>query len=348
MHSSGTVVLIAQHDMIHVVASRMSCLPEFFTAFEREQLRRGFRMKLVSSMSFFDRGTVRKQFTFASLEASFTVLGYVILTTSMSHQELTSLLEEIRHTGKPVALLDDSGYSARTEMRRNANLRVFEIQCHSPAPGITVANHLLAQGHRRIAYFHDGSGSSWSRKRLEGLAAAIQPRGTERFVKAFATVSSSPEADSGTTVWSPADGVPDLNALPRLERLYIMGRYQQARMGAWYVHRGMKAAFDAALEDTAITAWVGANDRIALMAYFYLRNNNREPSRDIAVAGFDNSFESTAYGISSFCFNHPAALSAALDYIFSPSATRVKEGITHVAVPGILWERASTAMTNRD
>jgi hypothetical protein len=95
------------------------------------------------------------------------------------------------------------------------------------------------------------------------------------------------------------------------------------------------------VEDRSITAWVCANDNIAIMAYRFLTEKGLRIPQDISLAGFDNSAESLRYELTTYDFNMPAIIRAMLDFLLWPSRMCIsRRGVNDIR--GFLIQRAST------
>jgi DNA-binding LacI/PurR family transcriptional regulator len=105
----------------------------------------------------------------------------------------------------------------------------------------------------------------------------------------------------------------------------------------------LQEPFKQALADSEITAWVGSNDVVAMMAWSYLRSHGRKIPGDISVVGFDNTFDALQHDITSYDFCLGATAGAALSFLLRPSwRTRVRD-LSRPRIEGTIIQRGSTA-----
>jgi DNA-binding LacI/PurR family transcriptional regulator len=76
-----------------------------------------------------------------------------------------------------------------------------------------------------------------------------------------------------------------------------------------------------AIADRSITAWICANDEIAIPALNYLSSCKIKVPDEIAVIGFDNHPFAFEAGLSSFDFDIPNIIRQALGFITYPNRT---------------------------
>jgi hypothetical protein len=210
---------------------------------------------------------------------------------------------------------------------------------YSQTPGKTVSRHLLDQGHEGIAYISPFHGSQWSRHRLEGIAASM-PRNAR--LRSF-TVDSlddpsqrNPQPEEVAILMAPL--------LERMDggfpgRVAALAESMEALLRDQAVLGEIDVLCAAALEDRTLTAWVAANDDIALLVSSWLASRGLEIGKDIALAGFDNTLRSQEAGLTSYGFAEDELAVAMLAYVAEPK--RWRTGGT-VGVEGILMVRPST------
>jgi len=107
----------------------------------------------------------------------------------------------------------------------------------------------------------------------------------------------------------------------------------------------LEGAFAEALADRSISAWVGANDLVALECLQYLQTRGVHMPHRISVLGFDDSFEAGYHSLTSYSFNAPAAMHAMVEYLLRPVSSRAKARMAGpVVVNGWVHERATTGV----
>jgi DNA-binding LacI/PurR family transcriptional regulator len=213
--------------------------------------------------------------------------------------------------------------------------------------------HVASIGHRRVAYISPLHASRWSVERLAGLTAACARAGgaTVPFVlPAYRYAYESMERS-------------DRNAMARWLREVFRGAIRQVpgrdqRLAATLRELGMQATsrlqaaafrhlcrplFAAAAADAAVTAWVCANDDVAVEAAAYLGSAGRRVPQDVSVAGFDDGASAFERRVTSYNFNAAAAVHAMLRQVLG-SPSLLGRACRHIcAVDGFVVERQSTA-----
>jgi DNA-binding GntR family transcriptional regulator/DNA-binding LacI/PurR family transcriptional regulator len=338
---TGTVIVIAQHDIIHQLLSYSPILYAFFTTLEQQQYTMHYRMQIISYIGLL-YNVPNPQFTsIRAIERSYFVVGYIIVTTALKHKQIRLLLELFRSIQKPVALFDDSGFSyEHRTFFVSPYIRMFELASYRKNPGTVVGNYLMTRGHDKIAYFNSYPDYQWSVRRYGGIHDAFAAYHNRFQIHYLETSKSEPLYIMSSSTHA-LERMFDTNVSEK-ERLHYHTTYYRPVQEYSYYRKLMEPLFVEALRNSSITAWVGANDLVALMAYFYLLRNKARDSEKIALIGFDNSLESFTYSISSFNFNPAAAVHSILEYIFTPLRTIRQEKISAVEIPGMIIERKST------
>jgi DNA-binding transcriptional regulator YhcF (GntR family) len=199
----------------------------------------------------------------------------------------------------------------------------FHDQGYSSEIGALVARHLLDLGHRKMAFISPWHASQWSRNRLKGLEREVVSRGGK--VDAFCLGSESE--------WDrliPAETDPLLvNGFPgdRLERMVEgptgkLRDFAAAELGWNRIRRDSFPLFEQALASGA-TAWIGANDAVALNAVSWLRDRGIDVPGAISVVGFDDTVEALRGDLTSFRFSCAAMARSMIQQIMSPSTATV-------------------------
>lgn len=211
---------------------------------------------------------------------------------------------------------------------------------YSLAPGKAMARHLVDQGHRGIAYLSPFHGSQWSRNRLAGMDSNIPQDAQLRAftIDAFSDPSqSNPSPDDVSLLMAPLARHMD-GLFP--ERVAAIAESMEALLRDRAVFGEIDALCSAALRDPGLTAWVAANDDVALLAWSWLSARGVEIGKHLALAGFDNSLRSQEAGLTSYGFAEEDLAVGMLAYIAEPR--RWHTGGT-VGLEGALMVRPSTA-----
>jgi len=80
-------------------------------------------------------------------------LGYIVDLRSGGFEFLHSVIKILENTARPVAVFDQTGkIPIPSQLSENPLMRLFFLAI-SGKPGEVLGNYLLAQGHRRVAFF---------------------------------------------------------------------------------------------------------------------------------------------------------------------------------------------------
>jgi len=214
--------------------------------------------------------------------------------------------------------------------------------------------HVLAHGHRHIAYFSPYHDQPWSRRRLDGLATAFDAAGHRGAVSPYVLKGSGSAAD-GECVSGPATVTRQAEHQGASDR----ARQAMARAGievsddallrgvvTWYAEQAaLRRLLDPrlveALKDRSTTAWVGANDKVACLLLKFLRSRRVRVPQQISVAGFDDTLEATAAGITSYNFDVPRAAMRMVSLLAFPDLSRRPGTPREEEVAGMVVPRES-------
>jgi DNA-binding LacI/PurR family transcriptional regulator/DNA-binding transcriptional regulator YhcF (GntR family) len=280
------------------------------------------------------------------------VLGYIVRNLDIDPALAERLLGRLAESGLPVGLVDEVGQTSRLEWpRRSSRFRTFAI-AHSDVAGRQVGQRLLQLGHRRVALFSPFEQRDWSRNRLNGIASSFARLGTGAAVAYVAP--AFPDHDSVRRAVTGAAGYAALARRIEAFRARLDPTQLSADRGALFrdplfqsfaseaVASRMRPLFESALSARPqATAWVGANDTVALAAARFLRQAGRRVPVDAAVVGFDNTLEALREGLASYDFNLPALASALLDHVLGWRTRPGRDRGPVVEIPGLLVERES-------
>jgi DNA-binding LacI/PurR family transcriptional regulator len=97
-----------------------------------------------------------------------------------------------------------------------------------------------------------------------------------------------------------------------------------------------------------VTAWVGANDHIALRAVEFLSARGVRVPEDISVAGFDNTHAAFQGNLSSYDFNAPGIVHRLLEHVVGPARAGVRNAAGEPSeIEGMVIERMTTARARK-
>lgn len=249
------------------------------------------------------------------------------------------IFARIRSWNLPLAIWDErSQGGVRPTFHR---CRWFQ-SAHAASSGSMVARHLLDLNHRGIAFLSPFHGASWSRSRLEGLskpcASSTNPVKLSVHTRddRWDPSQYTPAAESVRSLFTGL-ALPDGEANPsRFEEIVEKG---QALLREREILRHLEGLFVSVLEDRSLTAWVGANDDIALLAGHWLALRGVRIGRDVSLAGFDNSTRAQASGLTTVSFLEEDLAAGMIAFLLDPGRWRSNGS---VVLEGSLVARTST------
>ena len=333
------LVLIAHSEAAGDLGTVVPRNPEFLRQLERECLRLRLALDVRDEQNA----------TAASHEAP--VVGYIVWIRGIFFERLCELLRQLGRTQLPVAVMDEDGTTPlRPYIARNPRIRHFLVAASSSA-GQAVGELLLRLGHRRVAYLTPVGASSYCRKRYEGIARVfaqagmadgllrMAPGNAESFehivahhqaMPGFARIGAELERFSQTIT-------PSAQACADTFDTF----YRDTMLLRRAIQRELFPVLDRAILDRSISALVGVNDWTALIAMVHARERGVRVPEELALLGFDDTFEAFAHGLSSYDYNMPALVQAMLEHILSTPQRRL-EALPPLEVPGVLRLRRST------
>lgn len=270
---------------------------------------------------------------------------------------LQHALERLAESDSPIALLDESGgLPIRANARLRRLVRVFSI-AHDRRDGIAAGRYLKQLGHRTIVYLSTYPDTEWASSRYEGLCEALGSRGRVHLLQA----ESPPEAQEliakGRSLAQAAQQLltTDISrstaVLRSVERVGRGMRELLASSPALrdYHHAVLVPLLDRAAAITDATAWVAANDELAVECLLYCRERTIEIPTRLSLMGFNDGIESFTFGITSYNFNPTAVMRAMVAHTTSsPLAARARAhrsenayGFAAEYIPGFVTERGS-------
>jgi DNA-binding LacI/PurR family transcriptional regulator len=288
-----------------------------------------FRPQAVSDWEAFRRGLRTQQ-----------VLGGLCYHTAQYGREV---YDEFAGLKIPVALFDNYNHAQRVlpaEYLSRNRMRV--IQFDEVFAGNEVGRFLLRLGHRRIAFispFHGdwvypircesvrrafepaGPGNRLELVGVNNLREGLQRRATEALERRR---QQSGGGDSGL--------YRELLAMGLDEGTDEILRGWAAESVSWNVnaehvfsavlHRELQPLFEQALRLSGVTAWVCANDGVAIHALRFLRHRKVPVPETLSVVGFDNTGDASYNSLTSYDFDVSAAALKMLDHILRPEAAQ--------------------------
>lgn len=224
----------------------------------------------------------------------------------------------------------------------------FFDSSYSILPGYEVGRYLIGKGHKRIAYISPFHKSPWSQNRLAGLKKAamvyqdiriIPYVSTEYLNDYFFMIKITGESSFGKKLVS---GVAE-RLHPFLRNRIASIQYEHdILLRDNMIFTVCEEFINEASKDSSITAWVCANDHIAVLITDYWNYCSVPLSQRPALIGFDNSFKSFERNISSYEFNTFGEVQNMLNHLLYPNSTCLLNGSPEVKLSGRIVERNSS------
>jgi DNA-binding LacI/PurR family transcriptional regulator len=277
-------------------------------------------------------------------------LGYIVWSAGIFPERIDPLLALLERSGKPVAVLDETGIARRTTARPEA-MR-FYVYGYGPTPGLTVGRHLAGLRHRYVLYLSPYHDSEWSRTRLEALRLALSRAGHPRAVAATTDDRPSPMEIADESVREEAKLLDDVLAeaatRPRASTaaatavLREMTLRKIEALWAEAIRIRVEGLVSQALVRRDYTAIACANDTTAVHCLRALRSAGVRVPGDVSVIGFDDSVEALSSGLTSYNFNGHAVMSAMVDHVLHPVRRRQRQEPI-VEIEGYVHQRGTVA-----
>jgi len=346
------VVIVAATGNIDMLLNATPRSADFWRTLDQQCRRRGFRLRVISAakvagVEAYPDGKVK---SLADFCAEVPVKGFILFWLVNNKSMLNRILWSVRIANRPVCILDEIGCVEAREVAPFPFARLYPVGCTAFC-GRDIGTYLVSAGHRHIAWFGITDDDEIYTVRLSGLEAAVHGHAVIHRFPLFlsATYQNIESLKTGMAQWRRLTR--RFNAVtagisPNVNSFSFMEFNLQARTiidDHYFVSR-LRPHFEKALKVGQITAWVGINDHIALMALQFLRNRGIAVPRRISVTGFDDIIAAPGNGLTSYNFNMPAAVESMMEHIGRGTAPRRRDETQVVHVPGMLVERGSSGM----
>ncbi|MBD3243596.1 MAG: GntR family transcriptional regulator [Chitinivibrionales bacterium] len=335
-HRTGTaeIVLIAPSPDMTRLAHQGAKVAEFCAAMERECSLQGTRLRFASS--------------FHPVAPDASHLGYLVVATH-SPDTVAKIASGLRSGGRPVVVVDILGDCPLPRLARGARVPIVRIQ-EATVAARQAALHLRELGHRRVAFVspYKPGGTGWVGDRMQGVRDVY---GGD-VVELWCDDLLSPE---GTRSWVERSLMPTLKRATATlcadirEKTCMVGEdWLRAELApsisSRYTESHLQPLFQRAAADPSITAWIGANDDVALSALRYLARERIDVPAQVSVIGFDGTREGLLARLSTFDFNIPAFVRTALELVLRPRAPRNARPAAVIDIPGVLVMRETSGV----
>jgi DNA-binding GntR family transcriptional regulator len=280
-----------------------------------------------------------------------SVYGYVFPAISVI-PATTHILQWLGRSGKPSAFID---FRSDIRLPRECPLAHVRFFCATPGrrPGYDVGRYLLEHGHRHIAYITPWHNSGWSRNRFAGLYRAFKSAGHADNIHLFAFNNPPHMIDvyehNACTAARYDLFVRKLR--PWFERIpaYMQNSLHELLFDSIRkdvlpkaeMTRHMHTLFSQAARQKDITAWVCANDAVAVAAREYLLENQSAKKHHTGIIGFDDSPDAAYHRITSYNFNIPALARQSIWSVLRPHSAPRSSPQSPRHVQGMIIERDS-------
>ncbi len=276
------------------------------------------------------------------------VLGVVLRPESLSERLRAELVDGLVLRTVPVAWLDESGERAPPVIPgKPSTFHVF-VMSRNHDIGVRMARFLLARGHRKLAYVSPVHWAGWSQSRLEGIQEACGRSGLgasvvpvvvdeERDVSAPLSGQLSRRID---TVLRDTLGNVEYGGVDSAFR--TLNAQVHSLAGRAVLRQTLAPLLRRARGLQGVSAWVCANDTVALECLDYLTRRKVAVPGELSVCGFDDTTEGLGHGLTTWNFNRHGAVSAIVGYLLGPLWQRQRTaGFT--PVEGYVVERRTVA-----
>lgn len=344
---TGTVMLIARGDTPRRFLQATSRFVETYRAFEEVCAEANVRLELHTfdyTSGYLRDEHGRDRVRIADRDVS-GYLGFLVWAQGLEGLNLPAFVVDLHRYHRPVSVLDESGWLDWMPLLNGYPMtRVFRLGLDARC-GLEMGRHLRSLGHRRVAYMSTDPLSP----RLDGVRQAFTEAGLDDAVRLFAPArvrQQAPVASDGdvgalvealcrSSIMRDSPAGPALTRVLRAQsRELVSAARHETRYATLIplIHR--------ALSDREITAWVATNDSEALlcMRHIDMHTDNARPS--IALVGFDDTFEASMNGLTSYNFAVGSYARGMLDHILRPDSRPV--ATAPVTYPGFVTPRAST------
>lgn len=223
----------------------------------------------------------------------------------------------------------------------------FFDSSYSTLPGFEVGRYLIGKGHKNIAYISPFHKSPWSQNRLSGLKKAamsypdvqIFPFVSDQYLNDYfflEKVQRESSLDEHCAISRISDTLhPFLKS-----RISSLRSEYDILMRDNLIFTYCDKLLQEASKNSSITAWVCANDQIAVLITDYWNDNSIPLAQRPALIGFDNSFQSFERNISSYEFNTYGEVQHMLNHLLYPNSSYLLSGKPAIRLRGKVVERA--------
>ena len=361
----GTLVFIGAPEATSKISFGGYPVTEFLSALRRESGKSLINVAILP----FDPDRRKTVFgnQLGALQDNQSVVGYILWTSMLPERKLDQALQTLREMrrlepkagslDKPVAVIDTTWDMAVTNaLHHQADLAGWAFRIFSVAgqlAGRRVGQYLLKLGHRKVAFLSYRHKELWSQHRYRGLVQAFQSAGFGEGVRKLVIEEVDDRLED-------LPGSPELEAYRKQADSFLaasegagQGYYatyaREQMMGSVgnYIHQLKMAArvepiLNAAMLEPGLSACVGANDRMALLARDHFVKKGVRIPQEMSIIGFDDSKAATDNELTSYSFTFSEIARKILSYVLSPRQRMLAQDNSPVECEGLLIERGSS------
>ncbi len=259
--------------------------------------------------------------------------GVIILARQMFNYK--NCLNKILTKKIPISIWHESG-DFENQYANIEYLGFFKLGI-SEEDGSRMARHFKKLGHYNIAYISPFHQSQWSKLRLRGILKEYADLGPKGQVEIFTL-------DNYENDWSFRDQIEkekkwetyiDVTEFKKNIRREVFPKVSginteiRNSLRDSFILKESLSILSLALKRKDITAWICANDLCALLYAEYLRRKKIKIPNQISLAGFDNTFGSLNFGLTSYDFNIAGLAGTMIEFILNYKGLGKSKGSLH-------------------
>jgi DNA-binding LacI/PurR family transcriptional regulator len=326
-----------------------------FSALEQACLSRNVHLQVLPCHVQPDESMTVEGWEKGSLAGAFRldhVAGFMVWQSALHPSFVSELVRRLRRHGKPLALFCyDHSALAVDGLRLDNRVRQYAVTSDFEA-GAAVGRFLMSRGHRLVEYWSDHDATWWAEERLRGLSHAFAVAGLPDGISRHTAVRgegpgwpADPNAADEYLLKAAEAALKHFGVPYRAERIEDAAMALRDRhLYRESVYHALLPAMRRWLSGRKATAWVGANDPLALECLGFLRESGVQVARELSIVGFDDTLEAGAQGLSSYNFGDVAAVNRMVEFLLWPTAPLAKaEPGRPVEVQGFVHQRATTS-----
>lgn len=293
-----------------------------------------------------------------SIENIKNYYGVCLIKTAPHTNDFSNMLSLLAKNGLPISIFDVTGELEWTVPPvKRGSIRVFSVGATDLA-GKKIGRYLLELGHREVAFISAWDKDGWTKNRYTGLCNAfamvsgsqIHLYADKRYPEGAITLDdkileekiySMPSLQNMLLSNSPFSHEQVETIVYEVSPTFIATMYRQ-RLEIF-----LQPIFEEALLNPEITAWVCADDLMAISALRFLSKKGVEVPEKISVVGFEDILEAISANLTTYNFDIRGVAQTMVAFISNPSLFPVKEGL-FLEKNGFVVPRQSSGIVKGD